>query len=78
MVGIPACVVGGLAYSYTSGKSVMDGIIAAYGALYKVPGWPRSLVNNLRLDLAAAAASVRYRLHFSGPAAALRRRCMNP
>ena len=41
MVGIPACVVGGLAYSYTSGKSVMDGIIAAYGALYKVPGGPR-------------------------------------
>ena len=44
VVGIPACVVGGLAYSYTSGKSVMDGIIAAYGALYKVPGMPSIFV----------------------------------
>ena len=38
VVGIPACVLGGLLYSYTSGMSVVDGIIAAYGALYKVPG----------------------------------------
>ena len=75
MVGIPACVVGGLAYSYTSGKSIMDGIIAAYGALYKVPGRSRNPnFQHLRLSL-AAAASVQYQMQFRVPAAALRRLC---
>ena len=38
IAGIPMCLVGGLVYSWTSGKTVMDGMINAYGALYKIPG----------------------------------------
>lgn len=38
VVGLPLCAVGGVLYSWTSGKSVVDGIINAYGALYKIPG----------------------------------------
>ena len=38
IAGIPMCLVGGLIYSWTSGKTVMDGMINAYGALYKIPG----------------------------------------
>lgn len=40
MLGIPACLFGGIIYSWTSGKTLLDGIINAYGALYKVPGKP--------------------------------------
>ena len=38
VVGMPLCLVGGLLYSWASGKNVVDGFVAAYGALYKVPG----------------------------------------
>ena len=38
VVGMPLCLVGGGLYSLASGKSVVDGFVAAYGALYKVPG----------------------------------------
>ncbi|KAK9917305.1 hypothetical protein WJX75_002985 [Coccomyxa subellipsoidea] len=38
LVGLPLCAVGGLLYSWASGKSVIEGIINAYGALYKIPG----------------------------------------
>lgn len=37
-VGLPLCILGGVAYAWTSGKSLLDGCINAYGALYKVPG----------------------------------------
>ena len=37
-VGLPFCFLGGIAYSWTSGKSLLDGFVCAYGALYKVPG----------------------------------------
>lgn len=38
LVGLPLCAVGGVLYSWASGKSVIEGIINAYGALYKIPG----------------------------------------
>lgn len=37
-IGIPACVVGGVAYSLASGRDILTGFIQAYGALYKIPG----------------------------------------
>lgn len=37
-IGIPACIVGGVAYSLASGRDVLTGFIQAYGALYKIPG----------------------------------------
>ena len=37
-VGLPLCFLGGIAYSWTSGKGLLTGFISAYGALYKVPG----------------------------------------
>lgn len=37
-VGIPLCLLGGLAYSAASGRALVDGVVNAYGALYKVPG----------------------------------------
>lgn len=40
-IGIPACVVGGVAYSLASGRDILTGFIQAYGALYKIPGRPR-------------------------------------
>ena len=73
VVGIPACVVGGVAYSYTSGKSVMDVFIAAYGALYKVPGRPRSPVVILEAEPCSCCC---FQVHCSVPAAALRRLCL--
>ena len=36
--GIPLCFLGGLIYAWTSGKSIIDGFVNAYGALYKIPG----------------------------------------
>lgn len=39
-IGIPACVVGGVAYSLASGRDILTGFIQAYGALYKIPGNP--------------------------------------
>ena len=38
LVGLPLCAVGGVLYSWTSGKGVVAGMISAYGALFKVPG----------------------------------------
>lgn len=38
VVGIPLCLIGGLLYSWTSGKGLVSGFINAYGALYKIPG----------------------------------------
>lgn len=38
VAGIPLCFVGGVVYAWTSGKTLLDGIINAYGALYKIPG----------------------------------------
>ncbi len=38
VVGLPLCAVGGVLYSWASGKSLVDGTINAYGALYKIPG----------------------------------------
>ncbi|MCJ1468199.1 hypothetical protein MMC07_006827 [Pseudocyphellaria aurata] len=38
IVGIPLCLIGGVLYSWTSGKGVVSGFINAYGALYKIPG----------------------------------------
>lgn len=38
IVGIPLCLVGGVLYSWTSGKGLVNGFINAYGALYKIPG----------------------------------------
>lgn len=40
LIGLPLCAIGGLFYSWASGKSIVDGIINAYGALYKIPGAP--------------------------------------
>ena len=40
VVGMPLCLIGGVGYSLTSGKTIVDGFVAAYGALYKVPGMP--------------------------------------
>ena len=37
-IGIPACVLGGAAYSLASGRDILTGFIQAYGALYKIPG----------------------------------------
>ena len=37
-IGIPACIVGGVAYSLASGRDILTGFIQAYGALYKIPG----------------------------------------
>lgn len=39
-IGIPACVLGGVAYSLASGRDILTGFIQAYGALYKIPGNP--------------------------------------
>ena len=39
-IGIPACVLGGVAYSLASGRDILTGFIQAYGALYKIPGKP--------------------------------------
>lgn len=36
--GIPVILLGGLAYRLTSGKTLWDGIVSIYGALYKIPG----------------------------------------
>ena len=38
-IGIPACVLGGVAYSLASGRDILTGFIQAYGALYKIPGY---------------------------------------
>ena len=38
VIGIPLCFLGGILYSWTSGKGLIDGFINAYGALYKIPG----------------------------------------
>ena len=38
VAGIPLCALGGILYSWASGKSLLDGFISSYGALYKVPG----------------------------------------
>ena len=38
LVGLPLCAVGGVLYSWASGKGVVAGMISAYGALFKVPG----------------------------------------
>ena len=46
LVGLPLCALGGVLYSWTSGKGVIDGMISAYGALFKVPG-PSSLLSSL-------------------------------
>eukprot|EP00884_Botryococcus_braunii_P016643 jgi/Botrbrau1/3662/Bobra.0204s0052.1 len=37
-VGIPLCLLGGGLYSLASGRSIAQGVVNAYGALYKVPG----------------------------------------
>ena len=37
-MGLPLCALGGVLYSWASGKTVVDGVINAYGALYKIPG----------------------------------------
>lgn len=37
-MGLPLCALGGVLYSWASGKTVLDGVINAYGALYKIPG----------------------------------------
>ncbi len=37
-VGLPLCLLGGLAYSVASGKSLLQGCLQAYAALYKIPG----------------------------------------
>jgi hypothetical protein len=37
-VGLPLCLLGGLAYSIASGKSLLQGCLQAYAALYKIPG----------------------------------------
>jgi len=36
--GLPMCVLGGFVYAWTSGKTLTDGFVNAYGALYKIPG----------------------------------------
>lgn len=36
--GIPLCLLGGVVYAWTSGKTIIDGFVNAYGALYKIPG----------------------------------------
>lgn len=41
VAGIPLCLLGGLAYMWTSGKTLLDGMLNAYGALYKIPGMLR-------------------------------------
>ena len=51
-IGIPACVVGGLAYSLASGRDILTGFIQAYGALYKIPG--RSLCSGHSCSLTAS------------------------
>ena len=38
--GIPLCLLGGVVYAWTSGKTIIDGFVNAYGALYKIPGIP--------------------------------------
>lgn len=40
VAGIPLCLLGGIIYAWTSGKSIIDGFVNAYGALYKIPGMP--------------------------------------
>ncbi|KAK9836266.1 hypothetical protein WJX81_000586 [Elliptochloris bilobata] len=37
-VGLPLCLLGGLAYSFASGKPLLTGCLQAYAALYKIPG----------------------------------------
>ena len=37
-VGLPLCLLGGLAYSCASGKPLLTGCLQAYAALYKIPG----------------------------------------
>lgn len=44
-IGIPACVLGGVAYSLASGRDILTGFIQAYGALYKIPGNPQCTSN---------------------------------
>ena len=38
VTGIPMCLLGGIVYAWTSGKTLIDGFVNAYGALYKIPG----------------------------------------
>jgi hypothetical protein len=38
VAGVPAVVAGGALYSWTSGRSAVDGFVSIYGALYKIPG----------------------------------------
>lgn len=49
-IGIPACVVGGVAYSLASGRDILTGFIQAYGALYKIPGTPFCRCHNLNMQ----------------------------
>ena len=42
-VGLPLCLLGGLAYSAASGKSLLQGCLQAYAALYKIPGGPQAV-----------------------------------
>ena len=42
-VGLPLCLLGGLAYSAASGKSLLQGCLQAYAALYKIPGRPQAV-----------------------------------
>ena len=38
VAGIPLCLLGGIVYAWCSGKTLIDGFVNAYGALYKIPG----------------------------------------
>lgn len=50
-IGIPACIVGGLFYSFASGRDLLTGFIQAYGALYKIPGQlPHTLMQRQDCD----------------------------
>ena len=62
VVGIPLCLVGGVLYSWTSGRGVINGFINAYGALYKIPGEPPFL-NGQTLPVAPVAHCTYVAMH---------------
>lgn len=38
LLGLPMILAGGLLYAAVSGRSLLQGLISAYGGLYKIPG----------------------------------------
>jgi hypothetical protein len=47
LIGLPLCAIGGVFYSWASGRSLIDGVINAYGALYKIPGAPQAVCQSV-------------------------------